>query len=295
MSVFSQGACFPPTLVPLLPLVHTSSRYYGTPPTHLASVLLLQLLSHRLTALNKKDTSTCLLWMSLWPHISARPQLPNGRRGRAICPSCAATSALAGHAYSAAGQAASALHLMAVLQVFQAKMLANEEAGLDSASLRDLRSATYLALSATKDTTQAIGRSMSSLTVLERHLWLTMPEMKEEDKFPFLDAPISSGSLFGPAMEGFAERFTEAQKSSQAMRHYLPKHTSSSSASARGRSCSAQRYPFPKCQGPRPKIALDPAPQKSSWTARQKEEGPKSHYRWTTPQAASIVSLVTPA
>ncbi len=106
------------------------------------------LLSHRLTALNKKDTSTCLLWMSLWPHISARPQLPNGRRRRAICPSCAATSALAGHAYSAAGQAASALHLMAVLQVFQAKMLANEEAGLDSASLRDLRSATYLALSA---------------------------------------------------------------------------------------------------------------------------------------------------
>ncbi len=35
---------------------------------------------------------------------------------------------------------------MAVLQVYQAKMLANENAGLDSASLRDLRSATDLAL-----------------------------------------------------------------------------------------------------------------------------------------------------
>ncbi len=38
---------------------------------------------------------------------------------------CRTRSALAGHAYSAAGQAASALHSMAVLQVFQAKMLTN--------------------------------------------------------------------------------------------------------------------------------------------------------------------------
>ncbi len=51
-----------------------------------------------------------------------------------------------GCAYSVAGQAVSALHSMAVLQVYQAKMLAYEEAGLDSASLRDLRSATDLYL-----------------------------------------------------------------------------------------------------------------------------------------------------
>ncbi len=57
---------------------------------------------------------------------------------------CRATSAHAGHSYSADGQAASALHWMAVFQVFQAKMFANEEAGLDSASLRDLRSETDL-------------------------------------------------------------------------------------------------------------------------------------------------------
>ncbi len=128
------------------------------------------------------------------------------------------------------------LHFMAVLQVFQAKMLTNKDAGLDSASLRDLRSATDQALHATKATAQAIGRSMSSLIMLERHLWLTMTEMKEADKIPFLDAPVSSGSLFGPAVEGFAECFTEAQKSSQAMRHFLPKCTSSFSASSRPKS-----------------------------------------------------------
>ncbi len=153
---------------------------------------------------------------------------------------CRATFALAGCAYSAAGQAASALHSMAVLQVFQAKMLANEEAGLDSASLRDLRSTTDLALRATKATAQAIGRSISSLIVLEHHLWLTMMEMKEADLVPFLHAPVSSGSLFGPAVEGFAEHFTEAQKSSQAMWHFLPKRTSPSSASSRPRPAPKQ-------------------------------------------------------
>ncbi len=64
---------------------------------------------------------------------------PTGWKARVSHPSkpCRTTSALAGCAYSAAGQAASVLHSMAVLQVFQAKMLTNEEAGLDSASLRE--------------------------------------------------------------------------------------------------------------------------------------------------------------
>ncbi len=174
-----------------------------------------------------------------------------------LCPPMAigwtgSTSALAGRAYSAAGQAASALHSMVVLQVFQAKMLASEDAGLDSASLRDMRSATDLALRATKATAQAIGHSMSSLIVLERHLCLTMTEMKEADKIPFLDAPVSSGSLFGPAVEGFTECFTEAQKSSQAMRHFLPKHSSSSSASICPKSVPTQQTAKPAPTTPEP-------------------------------------------
>ncbi len=54
------------------------------------------------------------------------PPMAIGWKARATHPSkpCKATSALAGRAYSAAGQAASALNSMAVLQVFQAKMLA---------------------------------------------------------------------------------------------------------------------------------------------------------------------------
>ncbi len=85
------------------------------------------------------------------------------------------------------------------------------------------------------------------------------------------------------------------------MQHFLPKRTSSSAASScpkpastqqpakptpatseprtpkdrqnREHSCSVRRYPFPKRQGPWPKIALDPMHQKSSWSAGRKMRG----------------------
>ena len=125
---------------------------------------------------------------------------------------------MAGRAYTSAGQAASALHTMAILQVFQAKLLRSlDESSPSEPAFHDLRSATDLALRATKATAQAIGRSMANLVVLERHLWLNLTEIKESDKVAFLDVPVSPSSLFGPAVEGFRERFTAAQKSSQAM------------------------------------------------------------------------------
>ncbi len=119
--------------------------------------------------------------------------------------------------------------------------------GLDAASLRDLRSVTG-------PTRHRPGHraSMSSLLVLERHLWLMMTEMKAAEKFPFLDAPVSSGSLFGPAVEGFAECFTEAQKLSQAMRHFLPKCTSSSAASSHPKPVPTQQTAKPTPATPEP-------------------------------------------
>ncbi len=51
---------------------------------------------------------------------------------------CRATSALAGRAYTSAGQAALALYSMAVLQVFQAKLLQiMDKAGSDLAAFRE--------------------------------------------------------------------------------------------------------------------------------------------------------------
>ncbi len=66
-------------------------------------------------------------------------------------------------------------------------------------------------------TAQAIVRSMASLVVLKHHLWLNLTKMKDADQVPLLDSPVSPTGLIGPAVEGFAERFTAAQKLSQAI------------------------------------------------------------------------------
>ena len=107
---------------------------------------------------------------------------------------CRTTSALLRRAFSAAGQAASALHTMATLQIYQADLLRQlDERGPDAICVPDLRSATDFALRATKSAAQAIGRSMASLTVSERHLWLTLSVMTESERTAFLDAPRAIG------------------------------------------------------------------------------------------------------
>ncbi|XDV39747.1 hypothetical protein PO909_008938 [Leuciscus waleckii] len=135
-------------------------------------------------------------------------------------------------------------------------------------------------------------RSMASLTVTERYLWLTLSEMSESEseseRAAFLDAPLSPAGLFGTSVKDFAERFAEVQKASQAMKHFLPKRSSSAAGrakpfaqssqpqppptaatsqrrqarSARPRSRSSGRRPAPR--GPRPRIAVKPEAPKSS-------------------------------
>ncbi len=148
-----------------------------------------------------------------------RPRLPSK--------ACKLTAALAAKAYSAAGQAASALHAMAILQVHQAKALKQvHEGSTDPGLMQELRTATDLALRATKVTARSLGKAMSTMVVQERHLWLNLAEMKDVDKARFLDAPISQGGLFGDTVEGFAQQFSAVQQqtstSCPGVRHHPP-------------------------------------------------------------------------
>ncbi len=114
-------------------------------------------------------------------------------RNNASLPSkpCRATANLAGKAFSAAGQAASTLHVMVILQVYQAKLLKSlDECGLDSEIFKELRRATDLALRATKVTARAISRNMGNLVVLDHHLWLTLTKLKDSEKTALL-GPVS--------------------------------------------------------------------------------------------------------
>ncbi len=109
---------------------------------------------------------------ALLPCSSAR-KAPTPRGVKHIFPSRARkfSSTLKAKAYSAAGQAASALHAMALLQVHRAKALKQlYESGAGPGVLQELRTATDLALWAAKVTARALGQTMSTLVVQERHL-----------------------------------------------------------------------------------------------------------------------------
>ncbi len=246
------------------------------------------------------------------------PPTAIGWKAKASHPSkpCRTTSALAGRSYASAGQAASALHSMAVLQVYQAKLLsAVDESEPDPATLRELRSATDLALRATKTTAQAIGRSMASLVVLERHLWLTLTEIKDADRVSFLDAPISPAasldlrwkdSLSASQKHRRRHRLCDTSCPSapaQQLLRVAPGLRRLSSlrnlhlpftplsllelSSREGVHAQPDATPPPTRQGPRLKIALDPVRPASSWSAGQEEERVESRHGRTAHQKAS--------
>lgn len=176
---------------------------------------------------------------------------------------CRTMSALTSKSFSADGQAASALHIMAVLQVYQAQLLRDmDKSVLDPADFKKLRSATHLALHATKATAQAIRHAMASLEVLKRHLWLNLTEIKDADRTALLDSPIFHSGLFGFAVDGFAKRFIAAQKSSEAMHHFLPKRVAPSAASHLKLPSSTLQHPRPaSCQlslSPRWNLKINP-------------------------------------
>ncbi len=111
---------------------------------------------------------------------------------------CRTTAHLANKAYASDGEAASALHAMAVLQVFQAKLLQTAEGGvLTPEATKDLRGAADFALMATKRAAQSVGKAMGFMVVLQRHLWLNLADLKDADRKVLLNAPITPSGLFG--------------------------------------------------------------------------------------------------
>lgn len=83
---------------------------------------------------------------------------------------CQTTANIIEKAFVAAGEVASALHTIAVLQVFQAKLLKMDKKAPAQEMFKELHSGIDLALWATKRTAQAVCHNMGSLVVLNCHL-----------------------------------------------------------------------------------------------------------------------------
>ncbi|KAL0194819.1 hypothetical protein M9458_008391, partial [Cirrhinus mrigala] len=145
------------------------------------------------------------------------------------------TSALVGKGYTAAGQAGACLHTMSVLQAYQADLLKELDEGneIRDSDISELRRTAHLSLRATKETARAIGRSMAALVATERHLWLTLSDMKEKDRVFLLDAPLSPSGLFGDAVNSVVDKYQEARKQAAAFQRFLPRRTPAHGAAGR--------------------------------------------------------------
>ncbi|KAI2662393.1 hypothetical protein H4Q32_001228 [Labeo rohita] len=142
------------------------------------------------------------------------------------------TSALVGKGYSAAGQAGACLHTMSVLQAYQADLLKGLAEG-EKVDLEELQRTADLALRATKETARAVGRSMAAMVAAERHLWLTLSDMKEKDRVFLLDAPLQPSGLFGDAVDSVVSRCQEARKQAAAFQRFLPRRSLAPTAAGR--------------------------------------------------------------
>ncbi len=53
---------------------------------------------------------------------------------------------------------------------------------------------------------------MAALVAAERHLWLTLSDMKEKDRVFLMDAPLAPSGLFGDAINSVVDRYQEARQ-----------------------------------------------------------------------------------
>ncbi len=264
----------PPTPVPFFPEVLTGTWKAPFTARNRASGL---------SSLTTLDGGTAKGYTRIPPveRAVAMQLCPNSTwRGEPSLPSraCKHSSDLTGRAYQACGEAASALHAMALLQVHQAKALRDlHEGGHDPQVHHEFRAATDLALRATKVTARAVGRAMSTLVVQERYLWLCLADMSDTDKVRFLNSPVSQTGLFGDAVENFAQQFSAVQKQSEAISHILPRRSAVASTLPPAAPQPARR------RGRPPATALAPAPQQQPPPKRRRGA---SHKRGPQPVQA---------
>ncbi len=108
---------------------------------------------------------------------------------------------------------------------------------------------------------------MSTLVVQERHLWLCLTDMKEQEKVQFLNAPVSQTGLFGDAVESCAQQFSAAQKQTEAIKHIMRRRKPAAASTPAAAPQPARR------RGRPPVAAPAPTPRQQPSTVRRRGAG----------------------
>ncbi|MGH0168496.1 UNVERIFIED_CONTAM: hypothetical protein FKN15_054791 [Acipenser sinensis] len=141
------------------------------------------------------------------------------------CPNkqCRITEVHLKRGYSAATEAVRLSNLASLLSVYQAALI-KDLPDYPSVSLRaELGLIAQLLVKLAQLNARAQGRSIASLVVARRQLWLSQARVQEHDKAPLLDAPITPGHTFGPAVEEMLQRSAKAKEASQQLATIWPR------------------------------------------------------------------------
>ncbi|MGH0136785.1 UNVERIFIED_CONTAM: hypothetical protein FKN15_062073 [Acipenser sinensis] len=124
--------------------------------------------------------------------------------------------------YSAATEAVRLSNVASFLSVYQASLVKDLPEHLLVSLRAELALVTQLQVKIAQLNALAQGRSIASLVVARRQLWLSQVRVQEPDKAPLLDAPITPGHTFGPTVEEMLKRSAKAWEASQQMAKMWP-------------------------------------------------------------------------
>ncbi|MGH0122222.1 UNVERIFIED_CONTAM: hypothetical protein FKN15_017546 [Acipenser sinensis] len=140
------------------------------------------------------------------------------------CPNrqCRITEAHLKKGYAAATKAVRLSNVASLLTVYQATLLRDLPECPSVALRTELGTIAQLLVKLAQLNARAQGKSIASLVVARRQLWLSQAKVQEPDKAPLLDAPISLGHTFGPAVEEMLQRSVKACEASQQLAKMWP-------------------------------------------------------------------------
>ncbi|MGH0120362.1 UNVERIFIED_CONTAM: hypothetical protein FKN15_067747 [Acipenser sinensis] len=140
------------------------------------------------------------------------------------CPNkqCRTTEIHLKKGYLAATEAVKLSNVASLLTVYQASLVRELPEHLSVSLKAELALVAQFLVKIAQLNARAQGRSIASLVVARRQLWLSQARVQEPDKAPLLDEPITLGHTFGPAVEEMLQHSVKAREASQKMAKMWP-------------------------------------------------------------------------
>ncbi|MGH0130523.1 UNVERIFIED_CONTAM: hypothetical protein FKN15_047237 [Acipenser sinensis] len=157
---------------------------------------------------------TALVKMPTLSGLTKDPACPNKQ--------CRITEVHLKKGYSAATEAVRLSNVASLLTVYQTALIKDLPECPSVALRAELGTVNQLLVKLAQLNARAQGRSIASLVVARRQLWLSQARVQQPDKAPLLDAPITPGHTFGPAVEEMLQRSAKAREASQQMAKMWP-------------------------------------------------------------------------